>query len=245
MKKTKAGQQQEPENTIQQPRKAAARPLLPTNKILPRFTASHQQQQADKGSHPPRLLRKHACAADKENIPKATPQVTDRKPALSKRFESKSTAPLTTRAASRLTKQAAPTATPSQSAQIRKPALTGGGKLFMQDDYDDLTIQFETLKRQSLRPSISGSAIRQPQLKPKNSPGPSARAVRSRAGEAGPRLSAPAPGSKSITDLAEELFDEPAFLELCGKAMNTNLQRTRDGATAESRVQELAGAIIA
>ena len=47
--------------------------------------------------------------------------------------------------------------------------------------------------------------------------------------------------TRSLTGLATELFKDPAFVELCDKGLNGTLQRTKDGATAESRIQELAG----
>lgn len=48
--------------------------------------------------------------------------------------------------------------------------------------------------------------------------------------------------TRSLAGLAAELFKDPAFTELCDKGLNGTLQRTKDGATAESRIQELAGA---
>lgn len=48
--------------------------------------------------------------------------------------------------------------------------------------------------------------------------------------------------TRSLAGLATELFKDPAFMELCDKGLNGTLQRTKDGATAESRIQELAGA---
>ena len=47
--------------------------------------------------------------------------------------------------------------------------------------------------------------------------------------------------TRSLAALATELFKDPAFMELCDKGLNGTLQRTKDGATAESRIQELAG----
>lgn len=45
----------------------------------------------------------------------------------------------------------------------------------------------------------------------------------------------------SLATQAQELFDDPEFAELCDKGMNTQLQRTKDGATDKSRITELAG----
>ena len=50
--------------------------------------------------------------------------------------------------------------------------------------------------------------------------------------------------TRSLTSLATELFKDPAFMELCDKGLNGTLQRTKDGATAESRIQELAGTVL-
>lgn len=47
--------------------------------------------------------------------------------------------------------------------------------------------------------------------------------------------------TRSLAGLAAELFKDPGFMELCDKGLNGTLQRTKDGATAESRIQELAG----
>ena len=50
--------------------------------------------------------------------------------------------------------------------------------------------------------------------------------------------------TRSLVGLANELFRDPAFMELCDKGLNGTLQRTKDGATAESRIQELAGNVF-
>lgn len=50
--------------------------------------------------------------------------------------------------------------------------------------------------------------------------------------------------TRSLAGLANEVFRDPAFMELCDKGLNGTLQRTKDGATAESRIQELAGAAL-
>lgn len=47
--------------------------------------------------------------------------------------------------------------------------------------------------------------------------------------------------SRGLAALAIELFDDK-FKAACDKGLNATLQRTRDGATAESRIAELAGA---
>ena len=48
--------------------------------------------------------------------------------------------------------------------------------------------------------------------------------------------------TRGLASHAQELFGDAAFKELCDRGMNFTLQRTKDGATAESRIQELAGA---
>ena len=48
----------------------------------------------------------------------------------------------------------------------------------------------------------------------------------------------------SLAAQAQELFDDPEFAELCDKGMNTQLQRTKDGATDKSRITELAGIFV-
>ena len=47
--------------------------------------------------------------------------------------------------------------------------------------------------------------------------------------------------AESLTALAAELFGDERFRAACAKGLNARLQRTRDGATAESRISELAG----
>lgn len=49
--------------------------------------------------------------------------------------------------------------------------------------------------------------------------------------------------TRSLAALAEEVFRDPELTQLCEKGLNLTLQRTKDGATAESRIQELAGTI--
>ena len=47
--------------------------------------------------------------------------------------------------------------------------------------------------------------------------------------------------TQSLAALREELFADEMFKAACDKGLNATLQRTRDGATAETRIQELAG----
>ena len=48
-----------------------------------------------------------------------------------------------------------------------------------------------------------------------------------------------APG---LAAAAQQLFGEPGFTEQCERGLTMQLKRTRDGATAETRIAELAGA---
>lgn len=48
-----------------------------------------------------------------------------------------------------------------------------------------------------------------------------------------------APG---LAAAAQQLFGEPGFVEQCERGLTMQLKRTRDGATAETRIAELAGA---
>lgn len=45
----------------------------------------------------------------------------------------------------------------------------------------------------------------------------------------------------SLAQVAEELFSDSAFAEMCERGLTMQLKRTKDGATAESRIAELAG----
>eukprot|EP00879_Flechtneria_rotunda_P025350 GHRR01026930.1.p1 GENE.GHRR01026930.1~~GHRR01026930.1.p1 ORF type:complete len:679 (+),score=281.79 GHRR01026930.1:134-2170(+) len=49
-------------------------------------------------------------------------------------------------------------------------------------------------------------------------------------------------GSK-FAQLAEGTFTDPEFLQLCEQGLSAQLQRTKDGATAQSRITELAGLV--
>lgn len=48
------------------------------------------------------------------------------------------------------------------------------------------------------------------------------------------------PGSR-MAQLAESNFGDTEFVQLCEQGLTAQLQRTRDGATAQSRIAELAG----
>ena len=45
----------------------------------------------------------------------------------------------------------------------------------------------------------------------------------------------------SLAQVAEELFSDPTFAEMCERGLTMQLKRTKDGATAETRIAELAG----
>jgi hypothetical protein len=49
---------------------------------------------------------------------------------------------------------------------------------------------------------------------------------------------------RSLAALAEELFEEAVFKAACSKGVSMRLQRTKDGATQESRIHELAGELV-
>ena len=49
---------------------------------------------------------------------------------------------------------------------------------------------------------------------------------------------------RSLAALAEELFEEATFKAACHQSVHMRLQRTKDGATQESRIQELGGVQI-
>ncbi|KAL3132444.1 Nucleolar protein 58 [Trebouxia sp. C0010 RCD-2024] len=155
----------------------------------------------------------------------------------------------------------------------RKAALPGSTLENMENQYDLLKGTLDTLKRESIRASISGDANKAgcPHvLGPHNAATiePATRSNISRTTGALSRdstqmtdstkqrtvaaaSSEPQPvfelggrfETRSLAGLATELFKDPAFMELCDKGLNGTLQRTKDGATAESRIQELAALV--
>jgi nucleolar protein 58 len=48
----------------------------------------------------------------------------------------------------------------------------------------------------------------------------------------------------SLAGMAEELFNNAGFKEACERGLGMQLKRTKDGATAETRIAELAGALL-
>jgi hypothetical protein len=124
----------------------------------------------------------------------------------------------------------------------------------VQGDWNQLSAQLDSLKRQSLRGSTA--------VPTKIPMGPKALPMQRDsflgASNVLPRESLAMPASPSalggpvfepagniegqnLVSLADDLFAEPGFVQLCEKGMNARLQRTKDGATAESRINELAG----
>ena len=59
--------------------------------------------------------------------------------------------------------------------------------------------------------------------------------------EADPFESAGQWDAPSLAQVAEELFSDAAFAEMCERGLTMQLKRTKDGATAETRIAELAG----
>eukprot|EP00884_Botryococcus_braunii_P021019 jgi/Botrbrau1/7600/Bobra.0159s0049.1 len=124
----------------------------------------------------------------------------------------------------------------------------------IQGDWNQLSEQLDVLKRQTVRSSILRSA-EDFQMVPAslNTSGPSLLGSQFSL----PRDSlalAPSPNGpvfepitavegQNLMALADQLFTEAAFVELCERGMNARLQRTKDGATAESRINELAGLV--
>jgi len=51
------------------------------------------------------------------------------------------------------------------------------------------------------------------------------------------------PGSR-MAQLAESSFSDTEFVQLCEQGLTAQLQRTRDGATTQSRIAELAGVLL-
>lgn len=85
-----------------------------------------------------------------------------------------------------------------------------------------LAARLNALKRESVRPSFTGHA-----------PGSGAGGVQF---EAAGQLD-----MHTLSRLAGQLFNDEAFLALCDKGMNSQLTRSKDGATEETKIMELAG----
>lgn len=122
----------------------------------------------------------------------------------------------------------------------------------IQGDWDQLSQQLDVLKKHSNRDSVvqrGGDIKMLPARSSTTEPCPlGVQLTLPRESLALP----PTPGApvfeplssvegQNLMALADGLFTEAAFVDLCEKGMNARLQRTRDGATAESRINELAG----
>ncbi|KAL4427843.1 hypothetical protein ABPG75_001932 [Micractinium tetrahymenae] len=109
----------------------------------------------------------------------------------------------------------APEASEAPSTALPLPSSTAGAGV------GGLAARLESLKRESMRPSLaSGQAM------------------------AGVVFEAAAPiDAQALTRLAIQLFDDEQFRQLCDKGMSAQLTRSKDGATAETKIQELAGMV--
>lgn len=84
--------------------------------------------------------------------------------------------------------------------------------------FGGIAARLECLKRESYRPSVSGAgAAQQVQFE-----------------SAGPV------DCQGLTKLALQLFEDEQFKQLCDKGLNAQLTRSKDGATQETKIQELA-----
>ena len=79
-----------------------------------------------------------------------------------------------------------------------------------------LAARLDALKRESVRPSFAGGP--QPQFE-----------------------AAGAMDMHQLSRLAHQLFNDDQFLQLCDKGMSSQLTRSKDGATEETKIMELAG----
>ena len=154
-------------------------------------------------------------------------------------------------------------------ASVRKPALDGVQREQMEQQFDLLQGRLHSIKRESSRPSISGIPPRDapPADPPAPSPAPSPAPAFARAATFGglaakleclkrdsvrPSLAGPgaqqvqfeAAGqydSQALSRLAQQMFGDPEFAALCARGMSAQLTRSKDGATEETKIKELAG----
>eukprot|EP00887_Chlorella_sp_A99_P002597 scaffold6.g2597.t1 len=111
-----------------------------------------------------------------------------------------------------------PAATPVPPAPAPVPAELGG--------FGGIAARLESLKRESLRPSIAGGGLC--------------------AAAAAPGVQFESGGQfdgQALTKLALGLFEDEGFRGLCDKGLSAQLTRSRDGATEETKIQELAGIV--
>ena len=159
----------------------------------------------------------------------------------------------------------------STPASLRKAALPAPHREHMEQQFDLLQGRLHAIKRDSRRPSISGvppgahngAAMPTPtSIRPvENSPAASQpigglaakleslkrEAVRPSFASAGQaQVQFEAAGHydmQALSRLAQQLFGDKEFSALCEKGMKAELTRSKDGATEETKIKELAGKI--
>jgi hypothetical protein len=150
----------------------------------------------------------------------------------------------------------APPADPAPSS-VRKPALDGSQREQMEQQFDMLQGRLHSIQRESRRPSISGVPAARPAAPaPEAAPygGLAARleslrrdSVRpSLAGTGVPAGQFEAAGqydTQALSRLAQQMFGDAEFVALCERGMSAQLTRSKDGATEETKIKELAGGI--
>ena len=87
--------------------------------------------------------------------------------------------------------------------------------------FGGIAARLESLKRESLRPSLAGPA-----------PGGGTGSQQGVQFEAGGQFD-----GQALTKLALTLFEEEGFRQLCDKGMNAQLTRSKDGATEETKIK--------
>jgi len=154
-------------------------------------------------------------------------------------------------------------------ASIRKLALTAPHREHMEQQFDQLQGRLHAIKRDSRRPSICGElpaadpASAGPTSALDELPGTATAAAAPMGGLAAKleslkresvRPSFASSGQQQVqfeaaghydmhalSRLAQQLFGDKEFLALCEKGMNAQLTRSKDGATEETKIKELAG----
>ena len=164
----------------------------------------------------------------------------------------------------------------STPASIRKAALSAPHREQMEQQFDLLQGRLHAIRRDSLRPSISGASVCNAPAAPT---APTAAPASSLADEDRDQpLAAAAPpmgglaakletlkresmrpsfassgpqqvqfeaagqyNMQALSRLAQQLFGDQEFSALCERGMNAQLTRSKDGATDETKIKELAG----
>lgn len=160
-------------------------------------------------------------------------------------------------------------------SSVRRAALPPPQKQHMEDQFNLLRNRLHAIKRESVRPSISGAPNATPQQAsaPAQAAAPAAAAAPSAvqrhedtplfggiiakleslkrdsikpsvAGPSGAGAQFEAAGQydmQALSKMAVQLFDDKEFLQLVDKGMNSQLTRSKDGATSETKITELAG----